>query len=257
MKGLAMLKLFAFIFLLAVIASCSNNSINKSPNIYKVKVVFEQSFYNEARIDTVEFSKFKINDTTKYNNVFTNYVGHQFFKVEEGELKISAVSKFERHYSKTIYINSDTTIIFNKNDFSVVFNEAETWEEELILKPVDTIVIYYFNGSCFTTDDFASIRKITFLKNDTDYLVKFSNLPRGSADDKLTYKTKKMSSNFTNVLKHFYVEAKKMKKKKQGIISTSNAFMYIRIGNQIYQIIDPDFSIGKIYDNLIEDINGS
>ena len=234
-----------------------DNSIKKSPSIYKVKLAFEQDFYNESRIDTVEFSKPKIADTTKYNNQLTNYVGHQFFKVEEGELKISAVSMFERQYSKTININSDTTIIFNKSDFPVVFNETETWDEELNLKSTDTIVIYSFNGSCFTTYEFASVRKISCFKNEADYLVRFSNLPRGSSNDKLAYKTKKINAKFTNTLKHFYAEAKMSKEKKQEIISTSNAFMYIRIGNQIYQITDPTFSIGKLYDTLIAEINGS
>jgi hypothetical protein len=216
-----------------------DNSIKKNPSIYKVKLAFEKDFYNESRIDKVEFSKPKIANTTKYNNELTNYVGLQFFKVEEGELKISAFSMFERQYSKTININSDTTIIFNKSDFPVVFNEAETWDEELILKTIDTIVIYSFNGNCFTTDDFASVRKITCFKNDTGYLVKFSNLPRGSANDKLAYKTKKINSKFTNTLKDFYAETKKSKEKKQEIISASNAFMYIRIDNEIYQVTDP------------------
>ncbi|GAB2842865.1 hypothetical protein [Ferruginibacter profundus] len=257
MKELDMLKLFAIVFLFVVNNSCMDNSIKKSPNIYKVKLAFEQDFYNESRIDTVEFSKPKIADSTKYNNELTNYVGNQFFKVEEGELKITAVSMFERNYSKTININSDTTIIFNKNDFPVVFKETETWDEELNLKPIDTIVIYSFNGSCVTTDEFASVRKISCFKNDTDYLVKFSNLPRGSANDKLAYQTKKTNSEFTNILNEFYAEAKKAKEKKQEIISTSNAFMYIRINNKIYQVTDPTFSIGKLYDTLIAKINGS
>ncbi len=237
--------------------SCNVKQRNLTTKLCKVQVAFEPDFYNESRIDTLIFSKSQIVDTSKETKQLSNYVGQQNIKIESGEVTLSAISVFERKYSKIIDINSDTTIIFQKNDFPTVFEKTDIWHKDLILKKYDTIVVYYFNGSCFTTDEFSSVRKISCIKNDTDYLIEYTDIPRGTAEVKSTYKTKKCNSRFVSNLNSFYLKAKEEKEKKHQIISTSNAFMFIRVGNKIFQITDPTFSIGNLYDKLVNEINGS
>jgi hypothetical protein len=247
----------SFYFVVVISVSCNEQEKIASKKNCRVQIAFEPNFYNESRIDTVTFSKTKFADTSKNTRQFENYVGQENYIIESGEITISATSVFERKYSKTINITSDTSIIFHKSDFLIVFEETDAWDKDLNLKNNDTLVVYYFNGSCSTTDEFASVRKISLFKSDTNYLAKYTDLSRGTADIKSSYKTKQLGSNFVENIKSFYIKAKAEKEKKQDIISTSNSYMFIRIDNKIYQITDPHFFIGNLYDNLIKEINGS
>ena len=103
----------------------------------------------------------------------------------------------------------------------------------------------------------ASFRKVSIFKNNTNYFVKYTDLPRGTSEIKSSYKTKKLESKFTHRIKLFYYSAKAIKEKKQNKISTSNEIMFIRMDNKIFHVSDPNYSLGILYDNLIEDINGS
>jgi hypothetical protein len=119
---------------------------------------------------------------------------------------------------------------------------------------MDTFEVYYFNGGCFPTDNFASVRKISFFKNNTNYLVKYSELPRGNSEIKLSYKTKQIGYLFFDNINSFYHKTKAENEKRKRTISTNNAYMYIRIGNNIFSISDSQFLIGNFYDHLIDDI---
>lgn len=253
-RNMVLASLYLFI---ATSVSCNEQEKTTSKRNYKVQIAFEPDFYNESRIDTVILSKSILADTSKNTKHFENYVGQENYIVEPGEITISAVSIFERKYSKTLNISSDTSIIFHKSDFPMVFEETDIWDNDLYLKNNDTLVVYYFNGNCFTSDEFASVRKISIFKNGSTYLVKYSDLPRGTAEIKSSYKTKQLGSQFSDKIKHFYSKVKAEKERKQDIVSTSNSYMFIRIDNKIYQITDPHFLIGNLYDNLIKDINGT
>jgi len=244
--------------LIVLLVSMSCNVKQKpTTSLCKVQVALEPDFYNESRIDTLIFSKPYHSDTSRQVTQLVSLFGQQNVIIESGEITISALSIFESKYSKTIDINSDTVIIFQKNDFPILFEEAKIWDKDLILKKNDTVVVYYFNSSCSMSDESASVRKISCFKNDTSYLLKYTDLPRGTADVKSSYKTKKCSNSFIKNLNSFYQKIKEAKAKKQEIISTINAVMLVRVGNKIFQITDPTFTIGNFYDTLIRDINGS
>lgn len=221
-----------------------------------VQVAFEPDFYNESRIDTLDLSKSYTIDTTTVTAPLTDYVGYQTFKIESGKVTISAVSVFERRYSKTIDISSDTIVTFSKKDFPIHFETSSPWEKDLSLKETDTVVIYYFNGSCVTSDDFASKRTISIFKSDANIVAKYTDIPRGTANVKLSYRLKQCNNNIIKELNSFYRSVKKVNEK-ELTFSTSNAHMHIRVGNKIYQITDPSFSIGNLYDRLITSINES
>jgi len=256
----------SFCFVLIASISCNEQGKITSKKKYKVQIAFEPNFFNESRIDTVILSKEKFADTSKNTKQFENYVGQENYILESGEITISAVSVFERTYSKTINISSDTTIIFHKSDFPIVFEETDTWSKDLNLKNNDTIVVYFSNGSCFTTDEFASVRKISLFKSDTAFIAKYTDLPLGTAEIKSSYKTKRLNSHFFNNLSSFYRKAKLISKKEE-YTSTTISYMYIRISNKIYCIQQsliffenspkPDYTISELYNDLIKKINGS
>jgi hypothetical protein len=259
-------KISLIIFLLSLVTgfSCKEKLNTEKRKTYKVKLAFEPDFYNESSIDTVIFSKPQLKDTSAVGDELKNFVSLQFFKVEGGELIISAISVFERTYSKTIDIQSDTTLIFYKKDFPLVFERKDKWDKSFTLKSTDTVVIIYSNYSCATTPEFASVRKISCFKSDSNFAITYSDLPRGSADMKSSYKTKKLDNKFMGHLVPFYYSAKKVAEAKQKEYCTTSSTISVRVGNRIFNVIEPFFSfkknpqflIGKLYDDLMASVKG-
>lgn len=244
---------FVFFVMLFFTSCASVDKRNMDANKkYALQVSFESDFYNNNFIDTTIFSKPIYKNTEPIKKEFDKYINHYTLKVKEGEITITAISEFERTFSKTMIVHSDTNIIFSNKDFTYQFVLKDKWNDELKLNDIDTFEILISNGSCINTNDFISSRKIACFKNGNDITVRYTEQTRGGAENKRLYKIKTMDETFINELQLFYNAVKDKKEHPAHLQSTSNAYMHIRLGNDIFKITDPNFSIWDNYIDLIE-----
>ncbi len=241
-----------FVMFALILFSCKEAVENYEKESFKIQVAFESDFYNSNFIDTLIFSKPVTKDTSDGIVFFDEYIAQENKIIGSGTVTISAISVLERIYSKTINITSDTSVIF-ENDFPK-FEYVEKWADDIDFDKADTIVVYFFNGGCYMSDAFASKRKIIFINNGTNFIVKYTDQERGTAEVKSNYKTKNINRQFLNNVQSFYLDLKAVKERESKYTSTSNTYIYFRIDNKIYEIADPNSSIGIFYDKLIKEI---
>lgn len=246
------------IILMMVLSGCNNpqkigdKEITTAKRYHHLQVAIPIELANALCFDTIELSRPNTSGTTKLIPDDDEFV-FDCGQIEPGQISISAISHLDRRFSKTLDITCDTTIYFDQAGIATVFDNKTAWPVKLNLSSIDTFAVYFFNGSCSATEQFASSRKICCYKNKDSLTIKYTPQLRG-AEDRSAYTIKYFGSSFLPQLNNFYQSVQKFAQVKPKFLSTSNTYVLVRIGNSVYALTDPSFSAWQFYDVLTRKI---
>ena len=249
-----LLRILVAVLLFTGLYSCSdpNTKIKgKNTGFSKLRIVVDPNanFY----LDSIRISanyKFKVSNYREYDSSLSQDV-YMFDSVENGKINLTLVSILNRNYDKNISLQSDTTIIIKENELNNFADAKAKTLTSLNLNDGDTVVVGLSSMGCF---HFLK-ENIIITKTQGTYNVAF-NTTRGSAHGlPPMHLNKTFDSSFIHTVDSFYKDCKALLKRRSICMSTTTAFIVVRIGNTVYCF--PDIGCGdwQGYDNLVKAID--
>jgi hypothetical protein len=246
-------KIIVIVLLIAFLSSCasSDRRVKKVRTYSQLRVAVDtnSNFY----LDSIRISadyKHRISNYQQYDSLLKQFV-YVFDSVANGKIDLTLVSFLNRTRDKKILLQSDTTIIIKESELNN-FNDAKARTlTSLDLRDGDTAVIGLSSLGCF------HFLKENFIatKIQGKYYITFNSTRGSSYGIPPIHLNKTFDSSFVHTLNNFYKDCKVLLRRKSGCLSTTTAFVFVRIRNTVYRF--PEIGCGdwKGYDNLLKAID--
>ena len=245
--------LIAVLFIIGLYScACSDKKVEGIKTEYsslKIAVDTNTNFY----LDSIRISnnyKFIVSNYRDYDSSINQLV-YVFDSVTNGEINLTLVSFLNRTYSRNITLQSDTTITIKVNDLNNFIDADANTLTSLKLSDGESAVVGLSSMGCFH-----SLKEnIVLTKSQGNYHIAFNTTRENAHGLPPMHLQKTFDSSFGNTIANFYKDCKMLLKRKSLCISTTTAFVFVRIGNIVYRF--PDIGCGdwQGYNNLVKAID--